>query len=165
MIRVRPHWSAPLAAAVLGAVFAGIFIWRSYVDRWQGGQTYWFIAALVAWLGVCGYFAFFHLLEISDGTLALHRYMGLGDRRITIRRLRAVVLSPAFNWLGMPIPSVRIEWDDGCVTLHSSVYEIDDLEQLVTELEGRGIPVDSAVREWFDHRRARLAIRLPWRKR
>jgi hypothetical protein len=165
LIRVKPHWSAPLAAAVLGAVFAGIFIWRSYADHWQGGQTYWFIAALLAWLGVCGYFAFFHVLEISHDTLVLHRYLGFGDRRIAISRVLEVVLVPASNWLRMPIPSVRVVWDGGRVNLHSSAYEASDLGVLVDRLADGGVRVDPAVREWLDPRRAMRTAGPPRRNR
>jgi len=164
LIRVKPHWSAPLLASVLGLAWCGILIWRSYVDHWGGGQTYWFVAIAIAWLCVCGYFAFYHVLEISHDTLVLHRYLGLGDRRIPISDVLEVVLVPASNWLGMPIPSVRIEWDTGRVSLHSSAYSVAGLEQVVSRLAESGVRFRPSVLDCIASRKGKPIIGPPWRR-
>ena len=164
MIRVKPHWSTPFAASALGLGFCGILVWRSYVDHWRGGQTYWFVAVAIVWVCICGYFAFFHVLEISQDTLVLHRYLGFGDRRISLSQVLEVVLVRASNWLGMPIPSLRIEWGSGRVNLHSSAYEVHDLERVMARLEEYGVRVDPAVREWIEWRKGKPVVGSPRRR-
>ena len=129
------------------------------IIRWGFGHLDGIAFIGIAIIGAIHYWSFYYY-SIGPESIRIFKYFGLVQRTIRVSQLRGVVVEEEFNFMGVGVPVLRINYDDSCLRLNSSRLSAESIANAAALLPTWGVPVHGDLAGAI-----RRGARYPWQRR